>query len=444
MKRIILFSALSLLCCRGLQAQSWTLGDCIKYAQEKNIGLQQRQLTVEEQKISLNTTQMSRLPGISGSASEYYNIGRAQNREGVYEDRGSATTSFGVNAAVTVFQGMRIHNQAKADKLSLEAATQDLEQARQDLSLQITAAYLQLLYSKEAETVAYKQVDINEDLVERTGKMVDGGRSSQSELYDAQAALASAQSSLVDAVNTRQSAVLDLVQAMNLNDFNGFDIEVPAVNMMLENAILAMTPMDTIYNDYITRRPSVLAAQKRLEQAQRRVKVAQSGFYPSINIGASYNTGYYSAQAMAGGNGSFWHQLSINGSPNVGISLNVPIFNRMATVNSVKSARNSVRNQELALEQEKLNVYKEVQQAYINAKAAYGKYLSAIKSEEAARKAFEFEQTKYESGRSTAYQFNEMRSKMANASSQLSQAKYSFILRVKILDFYRGEPLYEE
>lgn len=439
-----MLSALSLLCSGVLKAQSWTLGDCIRYAQEKNIALQQRQVAVEEQKISLSTTQMSRLPGISGSASEYYNIGRAQNREGVYEDRGSATTSFGVNAAVTVFQGMRIHNQAKADKLSLEAATQDLEQARQDLSLQITAAYLQVLYSKEAETVASKQVEINEDLVERTGKMVDGGRSSQSELYDAQAALASAQSSHVDAVNTRQSAVLDLVQAMNLNDFTGFDIEVPTVNMMLENAILAITPMDTIYNDYIARRPSVLAAQKRLEQAQRRVKVAQSGFYPSINIGASYNTGYYSAQAMAGGNGSFWHQLSINGSPNVGISLNVPIFDRMVTANSVKSARNNVRNQELALEQEKLNVYKEVQQAYINAKAAYGKYLSAVKSEEAARKAFEFEQTKYESGRSTAYQFNEMRSKMANASSQLSQAKYSFILRVKILDFYRGEPLYEE
>lgn len=443
MKRFaIVLTALSLATAAGAQEKIWSLGDCIQYALEKNISLQQRQINVENQAISLQTSQLSRLPSINGSIGENYNIGRAQNREGVYEDRGSLTTSMGANASVSVFQGLRIMNQVKADKLSLEAATQDLEQARQDISLNITAAYLQVLYAKENESLARKQLSLSSDLLERTRKMVDAGRSSQSELYDAESSLASAQSSLVDAVNSRQTAILDLAQAMNYTNYSDFDIQTPQTQSYLDEAIIGLSPVDSIYNDYIERRPSVMASQKRLEVAKRQVKVAQSALYPSINIGASYNTGYYSAQALAGGTGSFWHQLAQNGSPSVGVSMSIPIFNKWATRNNIRTARNNVKNQELTLEQERLTVYKEVQQAYVNAQAAYSKYLSGIKSEDAAKKAFEFEQKKYESGRSTAYQYNEVQHKLANASSQLSQAKYNFILRVKILDFYKGLPLY--
>ncbi len=424
------------------QSRVWSLGDCIEYALENNLALKNQEVNVDNRRLDLESTQFSRLPNISGSVSESYNIGRSQNREGITQDRGSANTSIGVNGSVTVFQGMRIHNQAKADKLSLEAATQDLEQARQDLSINITALYLQVLYAKEAEAVARKQVEISMDLLEKTRKMVDAGRSSQSEAYDAESSLAAAQSNLVDAVNTRQTAVLDLAQAINHYEYNDFDIEVPVVNVMMENAILSITPIDTIYNDYIERRPSVLAAQKRLDMAKRNVKVAQSGWWPSINVGASYNTGYYSAHNIASGNGKFWDQLSINGSPSIGVSLSVPIFDRLSTHYSVKRARNAVMANTLSLAQEKQTVYKEVQQAYVNAKAAFGKYEAGMKSCEAAQKAFEFEQKKYENGRSSAYQFNEVRNKLANAEAQLSQAKYSFILRAKILDFYKGEPLY--
>lgn len=434
--------------CAGAWAQQpsarvWSLGDCIEYALEQNIQLQQREITVEDQQNALNATRMTRLPNINGSVSENFNFGRAQNREGIYEDRSSANTSMGVNASVTVFQGLRILQQTKADKLSLEAAAQDLAQAKSDLSLQITAAYLQVLYAKENENVAIKQVEISEKLLERTRKMVEGGKTSQSELYNAESSLASAQSSLVDAVNSRQTAVLDLVQQMNFRDYSDFDIQVPEYDMNLEAAILALSPVDSIYNDYIEMRPSVIAAQKRVEQANRRVKVAQSSWYPSINVGASYSTGYYSTQAeMGGADNGFFKQLGRNATPSLGISMSIPLFDRLSTHYNVKTAKNAVRTQKLNLERERQTVYKEVQQAYVNAKAAYGKYQASTKSLDAAQKAFEFEEKKFEAGRSTAYQYNEVRSKLANAESQLAQAKYSFILRAKILDFYKGEPLY--
>lgn len=441
MKRIAILLAFAS-CSVAAFAQTWSLGDCIEYALDQNIRLRQQQINVENAQVNLLSTKLSRLPSINGSASEYYNIGRAQNREGITVDKGSAQTSFGVNASVPVFQGMKILFQTKADKLSLAAATQDLEQARQDLSINITALYLQVLYAKEEELVARKKIEVNQDLLEKTRKMVEAGRSSESELYEAESSLAAAQSALIDAVNSRQTAILDLAQAMNYTEYVDFDIQTPEADDIVTSAIMSVAPVDTVYNDYIVRRPSVKAAELRLQQAQRNVKVAQSSYYPSLNFGASYSTGYYSMQAMASGNGSFWQQLNQNGSPSIGLSLNVPIFNKLQTRNSVRIAKNNVRNQQLALEQEKLSVYKEVQQAYVNAMAAYHKYLAGLKSEAAAAKAFEFEKMKYESGRSTAYQYNEMNTKMANASSQLAQAKYNFLLRAKILDFYRGEPLY--
>lgn len=426
------------------QGRVWSLGDCIEYAMEKNLSLQQSGIAVENQQDQLMATQLSRLPGINGNLGQSFNIGRGQNREGIYEDKGNSTTSVGVNASVTLFQGMKTHFQAKADKLELQAVTMDMAQAREDLSIQITAAYLQVLYAKDEEGIARKKLEINQDLLERTRKMVEGGKSSQSELYDAESSLASARSNLVEAMNARQNAVLELTQQMNLLDWNGedFDLMVPADDILFDNAILSLTPVDTFYNDYIERRPSIMAQLKRVEEADHSVKVAKSSWYPSLSVGASYNTGYYAAQSVASGTGQFWQQLAQNGTPTVGISLNIPIFDKLSTHYSVRRAKNNVRLQQIRLQQEKQTVYKEVQQAYINAKAAFGKYDASAKACEAAQKAFEFEQKKYEAGRSTAYQFNEMSIKLANAQSAMAQARYSFIFRSKILNFYKGEPLY--
>lgn len=444
MNRIKILCITSLLAAFPAQAQTklWSLGDCIEYALEKNIDVQQRKVEVENKELSLSTSRFSRLPALSGNVGENYNIGRTQNREGVYEDHGAATTSVGANASITVFQGFRINNQIKADKLSLEAATQDLEQARQDISLQITAFYLQVLYSMESEKLSEKQVKINSELVERAKKLVAGGRSSLSELYDAQSALARSESSLVDAANSTQTAILDLAQEMNCPDYSSIAIELPDVDSMVDHEALLLSPVDSIYSDYIQRRPAVMAAQKRVEQAEANIKVAKSSFWPSINVGASYSSGYYSDQTAFGGGGSFWNQLGRNGSTAIGASLSIPIFNRMSTVNSVKTAKNNARTSRLSLEQAKLNAFKEVQQAYVNAKAAYSKYLAEMKSVDAAKKAFEFEQKKFDNGTSTSYQFNEVRQKLETVTSQMFQAKYSFLLRAKILDFYKGEPLY--
>ena len=443
MKTEIICTCAAILMLTPLRAQEkvWSLADCIGYALENNISIRQKEIDVQNNEIALQVTKASRLPYVGASLGDNINIGRGQNRQGLFEDHSSNTVSVSANASIPVFQGFAINNQIKADRFSLEAATQDLEQARQDVSLNIVAYYLQVLYAKENQAVEQKQVEISRQLVERASSMVEQGRSSLSELYDAQSSLASAQSTYVEAQNSTDAALLDLAQAINWTDYGNFDVAFPDVETMLDQALVTLTPPDSIYLDYIDRRPSVIAAGKRVDRALSNVKVAQSDYWPSISFGVSYGTGYYSSQDIAGG-GTFWNQLGLNGSTSIGASLNIPIFNRLSTTGRVKQAKNNARIEELALQQAKLDVFKEVQQAYINAKAALSKYEAGIKSVDAAHKAFEFEQKKYEAGSSTAYQFNEIRQKYVNAASQMSQAKYNFIMRSKILDFYKGEPLY--
>lgn len=420
----------------------WSMQDCIEFGLKNNIGLQQKEITVNDSDLALQTAKFSRLPDLSANVGENANFGRSQNREGVFEDHSALSTSAGVSTSIPVFKGFEINNRIGSEKLNLEAATLDLEQARQDLSLEIVAYYLNALYAKESEAIAMEQVEINSQLVERTRLLVQGGKTTESELFNAQSSLAAAKSQLVQASNEVRTSLLDLAQSINFTDFNTFDIEVPDIDGLVLSEYFRMCPPDSIYNDCVEGRPSVMAARKRVEKAEKDTKVAQSARWPSIWIGASYNTAYYSSRNLASGNASFLDQLGQNGATTIGATLSIPIFNKLATRNSILSAKNRQKSAALELEQTRISVYKEVQHAYVNATGAWGEYQAQTGSVDAARKAFEFEKKKYESGRSTTFQFNESRQKLATAISQMTQAKFNFIYRAKILDFYRGTPLY--
>jgi len=443
--RRVFFSFLILFCVAALDAQErWSLEKCIKYGVDNNIAIQQYALAQDNQEIDLQSAKLSRLPGISASIGENGNIGRAQNREGIYEDHTAVTTSVNLNASMSLFQGGRINNQIKYGEFSYEAATADLQQAREDISLQIVNYYLQALYCKEIYKVAQEQIVLNKELIERTRLLVDAGKSSESELFEAQASLAKQKSAEIDALNNLQSALLDLAQAMNLQDVDGFDIEELDTQLIVDEQVLRFPSTDEVYQEYVNNKPSIKAAELRIQAGKSNVAIAKSSYYPSLTIGASYGTSYYYTKDLAEGfsASALKNQFSQNGATIVGLNLQIPIFNRMSTRNDVRRAKLDLENQQLKLEQEKISLLKDVQQARHNAEAALYKYISAEESVNACELAYEYESVKYESGRSNAYQFNEVRQRLFSARSEMTQAKYNFILRSKILDFYEGEPLY--
>lgn len=421
-------------------AKLWTLEDCITYAIENNISVKQYQLAQENQELTVETTKYSRLPSLSANLGQNFYFGRTPDRDGVYQDQTGSTSSVGVNTSVNLFNGFYINNKLKGDKLELQASMEDLNKAKEDLALMVTGYYLQVLFNKELVTIAQDQLDLNKEQVRQTDALVKGGKSTESELYDALAAQAAQEKTLTESTNNLQLALLDLAQALNKESIDGFDVLVPDLEQIVVYEKSRLWMPEEVYQKSVLERPGIKAAELRLKGSEQTVKMAKAAYYPSLNLGAGYSNSFYYNYKLAAGlsNASLADQWAQNGSENIGLSLSIPIFNRMATRNQVRSAQLNVRNQQLQLDQAKLTLNKEVQQAYYNAIAAHDTYLSAQKAVEAARLALDFEEQKYKAGRSNSYAFNQVRLRLGTARADEAQALYSFLFRAKILAFYNG------
>ena len=216
----------------------------------------------------------------------------------------------------------------------------------------------------------------------------------------------------------------------------GFDVETPQLDSLAVDAMHRLGSPDAVYARAEQERPHIRAELLRVESRENAVDIARSALYPTISLSGGYGTGVYSADKE-----HFWAQMRNNSREYVGLSVQIPIFNRRASRNNIRSARLALRNQELALTEARQALRKEIEQAYYNAEAAFAKYRSADEALRSARIAFAYEERKAEAGRSTIFDFGEAKTRMERAESELVQAKYEFVFRSKILDYYRGEPL---
>lgn len=434
MKHLFVLLTITLGLSTGLTAQgTWTLEQCIDHALKQNVNLQQADLNRENQGISLDRAKSQRLPGVYASASAASSFGQSMNNQGFYEYGNSQSYSGGLSASLPLFSGFQISNTIKAQELNLKASVEDLKKARESLSVAIASAYLQVLFNKELLQLAKDQEALSLQQLDRYQSMAALGKIPEGQVSEIKALLANNQLETSRAKSTLQMALLDLAQLIELEDWAAFDIVVPPIDI---NALsLELTPADDVFNSAVAFKPVVKASELRLEQNERQLKVAEGGYYPSLSLGASYGNGYY------GGNMSLADQLSKNARTSINLSLSVPLFNRFETSNSVKSAKLAIRNAELEVENTKKTLYKEIQQAWFNASTAMERYKASNESVEQSKIAFRFTEEKFNNARATAYEYDEARTKLASAQSNLLQSKYNYLFSVKILDFYKGEPL---
>jgi outer membrane protein len=431
------------LCVAQIPQKSWTLEECIQFGLENNIAVKQYELAKENQEITVKTTSFSRLPDLSANVGQTFYFGRTPDRDGVYQDQTGSNSSLGINTSVNLFSGFQVTNQLKAEKMELLAATEDLNRAREDLSLSITGYFLQVLLCRELYEIALDQLALNEQQVEQTRLLVIGGKSPESDLYDARSSQAQQQMQVTEAANNLQLSLLDLTQAMNLPQVADFKVSVPDVSELIIREASGLVLPAEAYQHSVTERPAIRAASYRLEGSEKVLQAARGAYYPSLRLGAGYSNSYYYNYSLAAGmsNASLADQLAQNSAQSIGLSLSIPIFNRMTTRNRVRSARLNIRNQELLLNQAKQDLYKEVQQAYYNAVAAHEKFRSSEVAVQAAKLAYDFEEQKYQAGRSNIYAFDQVRMRLSAARSESAQAKYNFLFRSRILEFYNGKSL---
>lgn len=434
-KNIILIAAL--LFSSGLFAQqSWGLRDCIDYALKHNIQIKKQEVATLQQKVELNTAKNKRLPDVNGSASQTFNFGRAVSAvDNSYVNKNSGNTSFGIGASVPLFTGFQIPRNVELSELNLKAALLDLDKAKEDISVNVTSAFLQVLFKSELCRVAQEQIKLSTEQLNRITRMEEVGKASPAQVYEAKARLAQDELSAVQSENNHRLAVLDLTQLLELATPDGFVISSPDA----EPSFGELTLPQDIYAQALATKPVVLAAKYRLDGMEKNIKIAQGAYYPTLSLNGGLNSGYYNVSGISAP--SFGKQLGDNFNKYIGLTLNIPIFNRYETRNRVKSARLQYSTQAFQLEESKKELYKEIQQAYYSAVGAQAKYTSSKSAVEANEESFKLMREKYENGKATSIEFNEMKMNLMKASSERIQAKYDYLFRIKILDFYKGIPL---
>ncbi len=415
--------------------KQWTLRQCTEYAISHNLTVKQKDNARRKQELQLSTAKNSRLPDLDASVGESFSFGRGLTMDNTYTNRSTSSTTFGLSTSVPLFTGFEIPNTIKLNQLKLEAATEDLEKAKNDIRMQVAKAYVQILYDMELADVAWRQVSIDSMQVARLTAFVQNGKASEAELSQQKATQAQSRLTATQADNNLQLALLALSQLLELSTPEGFAVVRPDAPF---NSLVLPSP-EIVFSEAMAFKPEVKAEQLRLNAAEKNIKIAQSDRYPYLYLSGGLQTNYYKTSGLEAE--SFSRQLKNNFSQYIGLNLSIPIFNRFATRNNIRSARIDRENQQLQLENVKKTLYKEIQQVYYNAVAAQAKHESSEAARQSSQHAFVLAQAKYENGKATITEFNEAKNRYLKAESDLVQARYEYLYQTTLLDFYRGREL---
>ena len=437
-RRALLFVLSTLCFCPAGAQKLWTLRECCDYAVSHNISIRQQENQCRQQDIQLNNAKSMRLPDVSASVGQNFSFGRGLTASNTYSNTNTSSTSFSLGASIPLFTGFQIPNQIKMNQLNLEAATADLEKAKNDIRMQVAQVYVQILYNREIAEVAHRQIAIDSMQVARLQGLVDNGKASGAQLSQQQATLAGSQLTATQADNTLALSVLTLTQLLELPTPDGFSVARPDTTSLNGDAVAAVSP-DAVYAEALGLKPEILAQQLRLRSASHNIKMAQAGYYPTLSLSGGLGTNYYTTSGFT--SDAFGTQLKNNFSQYIGLNLSVPIFNRFQTRNSVRSARVEQENQQLLLDNTKKTLYKEIQQVCLNATAARAKHESSKVAAVSSADAFRLMQAKYENGKATMTEFNEAKNSYLRAVSDLVQARYELLYQQALLRFYRGQDL---
>ena len=415
---------------------TWTLKECIDYAIENNITVKQSALQVQQRDVELSTAKNSMLPGLSASGSQNFSFGRGLTADNTYANTNTTNTSFSLGASMPLFEGLRIKNNITLSELNLQAATEDLAKAKDDIRTAVAAAFVQVLYNNEILGVARRQVEIDSLQVERLEAMARSGKASSAEVSAQKSALAQSRLTYVQGEGRLKVSVLDLTQLLELPSAEGFQVEVPDASCL---EIKGIEDPEAIYETALGIKPQIQSEKLRLEAADASIRIAKAAYYPSLSLSGGLGTNFYTNNLNP--SKAFFEQLGNNFSQYVGLSLNIPIFQKFAVRNNVRSAKISFSQQQLQLENSKKALYKEIQQAHTNALSSQSKYLSSEAAAIAAKEAFELMEAKYENGKANFTEFNSSKAQYLEAESNLTQARYEYLYQTKLLDFYQGKEL---
>ena len=426
------------------QQQTWSLEECIRYAIDHNIQIKQQVIQTMYQKNALDLSKLSLLPTLNGQATHNYSFGRALD-ESTYEftqNQNIQSNSFYVGGSMNLFNGLQNYNTIQKNKYEVLASELDLQKIKDNISLNIALAYLQILLNNELVQATNNQLMITKQQIEKTKKMVDAGSLAKGNLLQIEAQAASEELQLINTTNQLDISYLNLTQLLELQSPEGFQIITPEIQIDTNSVITGQ--INEIFTQAEGLRPEIKSAEMKLAASEFDRKIASGARSPQLSMNHSFSTRYSDIAIKPSSpltKYSFSEQLNDNINYGVGFSLRIPILNGWQVNKNIANSRLNVENSQYVLENEKKQLYKNIQQSYADAVAALKKYTATVKAMTSMEESFRYTEQKFNVGMVTPVDYNAAKTQLLNTQSDMAQAKYEFVFKTKVLDFYKGIPL---
>lgn len=426
--------------------QKWTLEECIDYALENNITLKRRELQVKQGEYSYRQSKLNVLPGLNAGASHTYSRGRSLD-ELTYEyiDIPYESGRLSMSAGVNLFDGLYNHHNIRQERYNLQAGLYEVEGARDEISLNIVAAYLQILFEKEMREIDEQQLRHSELQLENARVNYELGNIPRSRLYELESQNAAYQHRVTLSQNRVKSAYLELKHLLQLDMEVDFRIEVPGMLDKADKSIL-MYHVDTIYSAAEENAPGVKRTEYILKSAEKELDITRSQLFPSLSLSAGISS-FYSELARNPREedltAAYPYDLQIrdNYGQYLNFSISIPIFNRWQTRTRISRAKTNILDTEYMVEEVKQNLYSQVHQHYNDALAARDNFESASKSKIYAEEAFNYAKRQFELGLINFVDYQYAQNNFITAESELLRARYDMMFRLVFLNYYMGNPV---
>ncbi|WP_400071509.1 TolC family protein [Zobellia russellii] len=414
-----------------LRAQKkWSLEECISYALENNISINQLRVNADIQTQSIKANKGSLMPTLSSGASQQNNYFGSVSTRG---DNFSTTLNF-LDANWTVFNGFKNLNNYRKSLIDGEIASKNIEILSNDVALNIANTYLQVLLNKELLNVAKNQLELSKRQLDISKQQLKSGVTSEANVYDVEATVARDEQTLVQQENTLLSSLLLLRQQLQLPVEEPFDVAELLADKLL-NKLEVKTPA-TVYQEAEKSRPEIEAAELGIESISKNLKIVLANYLPSLTLGYGYGATYSYIKGVQHDN--FSKQLDDNIGHAITASLSIPIFTGFSNKTNVEIAKLNIENAELDLANEKFNLRQNIETAYLdvlNARKAYEASLKTLKSREIS---LDFTEKRFKTGTVNNFDFETSKNNFISSQSSVAQSKYDYIFKVKVLQFYAG------
>jgi outer membrane protein len=447
--QLVFICTLFLSCFCSNAQKKWTLQECVDYALKNNITILNSDLDTQLAEVSKKDAIGSFLPNINGNASHSWNIGLNQNiTTGLLQNQTTQFTSAGISANVPIYSGLQNIYRLRRSRMNIVASQYQLTKMKDDVSLNVANAFLQILFNKENIKVQ-KELLANDELqFNRTNEQVKAGVVAKGDLLDITATIATDRQNVVTAENALFLSRLSLAQLLQLDDFKEFDI-VDVAYEPSDSETMLQSP-ENIIEKAKTERVELKIAKANLELAEQDIKIARGAYQPSLNGFYSFSTRASSANGVnfdengipiLTGPRPLFDQFSDNKGNSFGVQLSVPILNGFSVRNNVERSKIALERSKISFKQAETDLERNVYTAITDAKGAINAYEQAVIVADARKQSYDFAKEKYEVGLMNSFDLNQSQLLFANSQSEVLRTKYDSIFKVKVVEFYFGIPI---